>query len=61
MGLWAHLVPPKEGIKAQYAPSIVPDTQGLLTLTSQVAISRNEAMSVPAVIVTGKQIGRAHV
>ena len=48
MGLWANLTA-KNKINAQYAPSIVPDTQGLLTLTSQVAISRNEAMSVPAV------------
>lgn len=48
MGLWANLTA-KNKIEAQYAPSIVPDTQGLLTLTSQVAISRNEAMSVPAV------------
>jgi hypothetical protein len=48
MGLWANLTA-KNKMEAQYAPSIVPDTQGLLTLTSQVAISRNEAMSVPAV------------
>jgi hypothetical protein len=48
MGLWANLTA-KNKIEAQYAPMVVPDTQGLLTLTSQVAISRNEAMSVPAV------------
>jgi phage portal protein BeeE len=48
MGLWANLTA-KNKIEAQYEPMVVPDTQGLLTLTSQVAISRNEAMSVPAV------------
>ena len=48
MGLWANLTA-KKTITAQNAPMVVPDTQGLLTLTSQVAISRNEAMSVPAV------------
>ena len=48
MGLWANLTANKK-ITAQNAPMVVPDTQGLLTLTSQVAISRNEAMSVPAV------------
>jgi HK97 family phage portal protein len=48
MGLWANLTANRK-ITAQNAPMVVPDTQGLLTLTSQVAISRNEAMSVPAV------------
>ena len=48
MGLWANLTA-KKTITAQNAPMVVPDTQGLLTLTSQIAISRNEAMSVPAV------------
>lgn len=51
MGFWSNLVAPltKPSITAQNAPMVVPDTQGLLTLTSGVAITRNEAMSVPAV------------
>ena len=48
MGFFDNLVPGKK-IEAQYAPMVVPDTQGILTLASNVAISRNEAMSVPAV------------
>lgn len=51
MGFWSNLVAPitKPSITAQNAPMVVPDTQGLLTLTSGIGISRNEAMSVPAV------------
>ena len=51
MGFWSNLVAPssKPSITAQYAPMVVPDTQGLLTLTSGIGITRNEAMSVPAV------------
>ena len=51
MGFWSNLVAPssKPSITAQNAPMVVPDTQGLLTLTSGIGITRNEAMSVPAV------------
>ena len=51
MGFWSNLVAPitKPSITAQNAPMVVPGTQGLLTLTSGIGISRNEAMSVPAV------------
>jgi phage portal protein BeeE len=51
MGFWSNLIAPssKPSITAQYNPMVVPDTQGLLTLTSGLGITRNEAMSVPAV------------
>lgn len=51
MGFWSNLIAPnsKPSITAQNNPMVVPDTQGLLTLTSGIGITRNEAMSVPAV------------
>lgn len=51
MGFWRDLVAPitRPSITAQYNPMVVPDSQGILTLTTQSSITRNEAMSVPSV------------